>query len=66
MHIDLTHADTVLMDRYFESVLLRFRDGKYNLGEATQELAQAFIQMARGDPGFRDHLLGVVEAGDDA
>ncbi len=66
MRIDLTAADRVLMDRYFESVLLRFRDDKYNLLETTQELALAFTQMANGEPAFRDHMLGVVEAGDDA
>ena len=53
-----------LLDRYIESVLLRFSDGKYSLAEATQELGQAFTQPERDE--FLAHLRGVVEAGDDA
>lgn len=64
MHQNLTGPDRVLLDRYIESVLLRFSDGKYNLREATQELAQAFTQTSREE--MLTHMLGVVEAGDDA
>ncbi|WP_421933359.1 hypothetical protein [Phenylobacterium sp.] len=64
MHQNLTGPDRVLLDRYIESVLLRFSDGKYNLLEATQELGQAFTQASREE--FLAHLRGVVEAGDDA
>lgn len=63
MH-NLTGSERVLLDRYIESVLLRFADGKHNLQETTQELAQAFTQPERS--AFLDHLRGVVEAGDDA
>jgi hypothetical protein len=66
MRTDLTGDDRVLLDRYLESVLLRFNDGKANLGETTEELAQAFTRIARGEPDVLDHLRGVVEAGDDA
>jgi hypothetical protein len=61
---NLTGPDRVLLDRYIESVLLRFSDGKYSLAEATQELGQAFTQPERDE--FLAHLRGVVEAGDDA
>ncbi len=64
MHQNLTGPDRILLDRYIESVLLRFSDGKYNLLEATQELAQTFTQASREE--MLSHMLGVVEAGDDA
>ncbi len=64
----MTHTldgpDRVLLNRYLESVLLRFSDGKYSLADATQELAQTFTQPSRED--VLTHMLGVVEAGDDA
>ncbi|CAN5371530.1 hypothetical protein JKL49_20760 [Phenylobacterium sp. 20VBR1] len=64
----MTHTldgpDRVLLDRYLESVLLRFSDGKYSLAEATQELAQTFTQPEREE--LLAHLRGVIEAGDDA
>ena len=66
MNITLDGSDRVLLDRYLESVLLRFSDGKYNLLEATQELALAFTQSANGMPAVLAHMRGVVEAGDDA
>ncbi len=66
MHLDLNGPDRALLNRYIESVLLRFSDNKYNLLEATEELGRTFAQAARGDAGFLDHLRGVVEAGDDA
>lgn len=62
----LIDADRELMNRYFESVLLRFKDGRYDLATATSELAQTFTQAAEGVPDFRDQMLGVTEAGDDA
>lgn len=64
MRTSLTGDERILLDRYIESVLLRFSDGKYNLREATQELAQAFTQASREE--MLTHMLGVVEAGDDA
>lgn len=64
MHLNLTGPDRVLLDRYIESVLIRFSDGKYNLRDATQELAGAFTESDRA--AFLDHLRGVIEAGDDA
>ena len=66
MRTNLTGEDRVLLDRYIESVLLRFSDGKFNLGETTEELAQAFVRVAHGEPDCLDHMRGVVEAGDDA
>jgi hypothetical protein len=66
MRTHLTGEDRVLLDRYIESVLLRFSDGKFNLGETTEELAQAFVRIAQGDPDSLDHMRGLVEAGDDA
>ena len=66
MHTNLTGDDRVLLDRYIESVLLRFSDGKFNLGETTEELAQAFVRVARADPETIEHMRGFVEAGDDA
>ncbi|MDI1365514.1 MAG: hypothetical protein PSX79_11720 [bacterium] len=66
MRTNLTGEDRVLLDRYIESVLLRFSDGKFNLGETTEELAQAFVRIAQGDADCLDHMRGLVEAGDDA
>ena len=66
MRNSLTSDDRVLLDRYIESVLLRFGDNRYNLGEATQELAAAFVRIADGEPDWLSHMRGVVEAGDDA
>lgn len=66
MRTQFTGDDRLLLDRFIESVLLRFSDGKYNLADATEELAQAFTRVARGDPDTLDHLRGIVEAGDDA
>ena len=57
MNITLSDADHVLMDRYFRSVLIRFKDGDNDLMEATQELAQAFSQVARGDAGGESGLV---------
>jgi len=66
MPTNLTDADRVLLDRYLESVLLRFNDNRLNLASATEELAQTFLRVARGEAAVLDHMLGVVEAGDDA
>ena len=65
MHSSLTDADKALMNRYFESVLIRFKDGRYDLATATEELAQTFAQAAQ-EQNFREQMLGVTEAGDDA
>lgn len=66
MRNNLIGDDRILLDRYIESVLLRFSDNRYSLGDATQELAQAFVQVAAGEPDWLVHMRGVVEAGDDA
>ena len=66
MHTTFTGDDRTLLDRYVESVLLRFQDGKYNLFDATQEFAQAFAQAAVRSQTLLDHMRGVIEAGDDA
>jgi len=66
MNIVFSPSDRALLDRYIESVLLRFSDGKLNLLETTEEFAQAFIQLSKGEHDLLSHLRGVVEAGDDA
>jgi hypothetical protein len=66
MHTIFTGDDRILLERYVESVLLRFQDGKYNLLDATQEFAQAFTQAAARSQTLLDHMRGVIEAGDDA
>ena len=65
MNTVLTAADRALLDRYIESVLLRYSDGKYNLLESTNELALAFVNATHGDLDL-SHMRGIVEAGDDA
>jgi hypothetical protein len=66
MAMTLTDADRTLMTRYFESVLIRFKEGRYNLATAAGELAQTFALAAAGQSEFRTQMLGVTEAGDDA
>ncbi|MDB5455955.1 MAG: hypothetical protein JWP92_1540 [Caulobacter sp.] len=66
MAIQLNGADHLLMDRYFDCVLLRYSEGVYDLETARAELAQAFIQMTNGEPGFRTHMQSVLDARDDA
>ncbi len=66
MATQFSDDDRALLDRYFESVLIRFKDGRYTLIDATEELAQAFRRIAVGDPTCLDDVRGVVEAGDDA
>ena len=66
MQTTFTGADRILLDRYIESLLLRFQDGRCSLHEATQELGQAFAQAATRNAGLLDHMRGVIEAGDDA
>jgi len=66
MPMTFTDEDRVLLDRYIESVLLRFGDNRYGLQDATRALAETFIQVGRGEPGVLTHMRGVVEAGDDA
>ncbi len=66
MQTQFTGDDRVLLERFIESVLLRYSDGKYNLADATEELAQAFNRVAGGAPDALDHMRGVIEAGDDA
>lgn len=66
MSMTFTGEDRALLDRYIESVLLRFDDGRYGLQEATRTFAEAFIQVGRGHSEVLTHMRGVVEAGDDA
>ncbi len=66
MRTNFDGDDLVLLNRYIESVLLRFGDGRYSLSDATQELARAFTGVARNQPDLLEHMLGLVEAGDDA
>lgn len=66
MRTHFTGDDRVLLDRFIQSVLLRFSDGKYSLADATEDLAQAFTRVATGEPDVLDHMRGVIEAGDDA
>jgi hypothetical protein len=66
MQTQFTGDDRVLLERFIESVLLRFSDGKYSLADATQELGQAFTRVAGREPDVLDHMRGVIEAGDDA
>jgi hypothetical protein len=66
MRTNLAGDDRVLLNRYIESVLLRFSDGKYNLLQATEELEQMFRRVAQGEADFLEHMRGLVEAGDDA
>lgn len=66
MRTNFDGDDLILLNRYIESVLLRFGDGRYSLLDATQELAQAFTGLACNQPDLLEHMLGVVEAGDDA
>lgn len=66
MHMTFTGEDRVLLDRYIESVLLRFGDSRYDLQDGTKELAETFVLVGRNEPGVLAHMRGVVEAGDDA
>ena len=66
MSMTFTGEDRVLLDRYVESVLLRFGDGRYSLQDATQALAETFVHVGRGQSDVLLHMRGVVEAGDDA
>ena len=45
MHMTFTGDDRVLLDRYIESVLLRFGDSRYDLQDATKELDRAQKKM---------------------
>lgn len=66
MPMTFTDENRVLLDRYIESILLRFGDSRYGLQDATRALAETFIQVGRGEPEVLTHMRGVVEAGDDA
>jgi hypothetical protein len=66
MHMTFTDEDRVLLERYIESVLLRFADERYDLRDATKELAETVVQVGRNASGVLAHMRGVVEAGDDA
>ena len=64
--IKLSDEARRLLDRYCESVLIRHSEGTYDLQEARAELVEAFSQLCRGEPAFRLHIQGVIEAGDEA
>ena len=66
MATSLNAADRLLMDRYFDCVLLRYSEGVYDLDTARAELAEAFLQMTREESDFRTHMQAVVDARDDA
>jgi hypothetical protein len=56
----------LLLDRYFECVLIRHGEGVYDLHTARLELAEAFGKIAEGEAALRTHIQAVVEAGDEA
>ena len=64
--IKLSADARLLLDRYCESVLIRYGEGAYDLHTARAELVEAFTQLARGEPAFRVHIQAVIEAGDEA
>jgi len=66
MRTNFDGEDRTILIRYVESVLLRYSDGRYSLQNATEELTQAFTGVARNQPDLLEHMLGLVEAGDDA
>ncbi|PTS91191.1 MULTISPECIES: hypothetical protein [unclassified Caulobacter] len=66
MQTQFTGEDHVLLERFIQSVLLRFSDGTSSLADATRDLGEAFIRVAGREPDVLDHMRGVIEAGDDA
>jgi hypothetical protein len=66
MTFDIVGADRELLDRYVESVLLRFGDGKVSFADSVTELTSTISRIARSDGTIAEHLRGLVEAGDDA
>jgi len=66
MRTNFDGEDLKVLNRYVESVLLRFGDGRYSLKDANDELVEAFTGVARNRSDLIAHMLGVVEAGDDA
>jgi len=66
MQTQFTGDDHVLLERFIQSVLLRFSDGRSSLADATQDLSEAFIRVAGREPDVLEHMRGVIEAGDDA
>jgi hypothetical protein len=66
MTSELPDPEQGILDRYFEVVLIRHKDGRYDLQTARLELAQAFALHSRNQSGFRDHLQAIIDAGDDA
>ena len=55
-----------LLERYCECVLIRHAEGGYDLQTARAELVDAFGKLSGGEAAFRDHILAVIEAGDEA
>jgi hypothetical protein len=66
MTTDLPNPDQNILDRYLEAVLIRHKDGRYDLQTARLELSQAFLLSARNQLALRDHLQAIIDAGDDA
>jgi hypothetical protein len=64
--IRLSDDVRLLLDRYCESVLIRYSEGVYDLSTARAELVEAFCVLAKGEPAFRAHLQAVIEAGDES
>ena len=56
----------LLLDRYFECVLIRHGEGVYDLHTARLELTEAFDKLSQGEAVFRTHIQAVIEAGDEA
>lgn len=65
MRTQFEGEDLTLLNRYVESVLLRYGDRRWTLLDATEELVETFCGVARGRNDILQHMLGVVEAGDD-
>lgn len=66
MRTQFEGEDLTLLNRYVESVLLRFGDGRWTLIDAAEELVETFSGVSGDRTGLLQHMLGVVEAGDDA
>ena len=57
---DLSTEDRELMDRFFETVLLRYRAGRTALDEAREDLAQAFSAAIAPGDDFRAYMQTVI------
>ena len=66
MASDLPNPDQALLNRYFETVLIRYKDGRYDLQMARLELDRTFALSMRSQSALHDHVQAIVDAGDDA